>query len=87
MNNGKVHLQKQDVAQLHALKEFARKVIQAECWGDVPLDGVDIQELAEKLGLIESRFATEEDEHEFSDFVVGDVIFGYSDILTEQKDG
>lgn len=72
-------------SQLHPLKEFVHKVIQAECWGDVPLDGFEIQELAEKLGLIESRFATEEDETEFSDFVAGDKIFTYSDILKEKR--
>ena len=33
------------------LKEFARPVIRQECWSLSDLDGGDIQELAEKLGL------------------------------------
>ena len=66
------------------LKEFARKTIQAECWGCVPLDGFEIQDLAEKLGLIQEHGATESDVDEESDFEVGDIIYKFTDFM---KDG
>lgn len=70
------------------LKEFARKIIKEYCWGlqiDEP-DGNTIKDLAEKLGLIKPRIATEEDVSEFVDYEVGDTIFTFSDILDEDKD-
>lgn len=74
-------------AQLHALKEFARYVIPKVCWSFNDLDPCDLQELSERLGLIVVHKATEADVDNESDFEVGDVIFEYSSILKEQKDG
>lgn len=65
------------------LKDFARPVIEQECWSLFPQDGGDLQRLAEKLGLIVSDVATQEDVDDESDFEVGDRIYKFSDILKE----
>ena len=52
------------------LKEFAREVIKVECWSLLEQDGGSLQDLAEKLGLIEKH----------------DEIFKFSSILAEDKD-
>ena len=67
-------------AQNQLLKDFARFVIKQECWG-YDMDGFEIQELAEKLGLIKEHIATEEDVDEFTDFEVGDKIYKFTDVL------
>jgi hypothetical protein len=64
-----------------ALKIFARKVIQAECWG-LPLDGFEIQDLAEELGLIAPHTATGADVDDESDFEVGDKIYKFTEALS-----
>ncbi len=72
---------------LTALKSFARKTIQADCWDMVPLDGFDIQDLALELGLIERHAETEMDidvDGE-SDVEVGDVVYNFTDILKETE--
>ena len=69
------------MTETEALKEFARQVIKVECWGCDPLDGFEIQELAEKLGLIQEHIATELDVDEESEFEVGDPIYKFTDIL------
>ena len=66
--------------ELHALKEFARGVINVHCWAIDEPDGADIQGLAERLGLIFLCIATEEGEYHEA----GDPIFMYSDILKEK---
>lgn len=66
------------------LKEFARHVIKQECWACYSLDGGEIQDLAEKLGLIKPHTATEDDVDEESDFEVGDTIYKFSETLAEQ---
>jgi hypothetical protein len=71
-------------AELDKLKEFARKVIGGYCWG-VPLDGLDIQELAGSLELIEPRTATEADVDDESDYEVGDSIYKFTKEL--EQDG
>ncbi len=64
------------------LKEFARKTIMGYCWEMGDPDGGDIQELAEKCGLIEPHIATaEEVDDEWSDYEVGDTIFKLTDIF------
>ncbi len=63
------------------LKEFARVVIRQECWSIFEQDGGDIQELAEKLGLIVPCVATEEDINDDCDCGVGDAIFKFSQAL------
>jgi len=92
-----VNKMKEPDAELKPLREFARKVIGQECWGYNSMDGAEIEELAEKLGLIVPHIATEEDVNEessfeigdtifvFSAIEVGDTIFGYSDILKGQN--
>ena len=67
------------------LKEFARRVIQQECWSIFPQDGGDIQEWAEKLGMIIPHTATEEDVDDECDYGVGDTIFKFSETLKENK--
>ena len=63
------------------LKEFARYIIERECWSIYDLDGGDIQDLAEKLGLIEPHIATEEDVDDSTDYEVGDTIFRFTEAL------
>ena len=74
-------------SELERLKEFARPVIRQECWSIFPQDGGDIQELAEKLGLIEPRIATADDVDDESDYGVGDTFFVFSDVLKESDHG
>lgn len=71
-------------AENKRLKEFACDVIEQECWSIFPLDGGDLQELAEKLGLIVSCIVTEEDLKDMDedfDFDVGDPFYKFSDML------
>ena len=63
------------------LKEFAQRVIRQTCWGQDEPDGGDIQTLAEKLGLIKSVVATEDDVNEESYYEVGDIIYKFTDLL------
>ena len=68
-------------AELSPLKEFAREVIKLVCWkGD--MDGLSVQDLAEKLNLIQSHKATAEDVDDESDFEIGDSIFRFPKTLT-----
>ena len=69
------------------LVQFARKVIKIACWDGVQIDGFDVQDLAEKYGLVEPHIATAEDIDEDSEFEVGDTIYKYSDILKGRKEG
>jgi len=64
------------------LKKFARQIIEQECWRGWRLDGGEIQELAEKLGLIVPHIVTKEDV-EFDDYEVGDTIYKFSETLTQ----
>ena len=66
------------------MQKFARRVIKQECWSYFDLDGGDIQDWAEKLGLIEKHTATKEDVGEESDFEVGDTIYKFSQALKEK---
>ena len=72
-------------AETKPLKEFARKMIEDVCWDLLEPDGGDMQEVAEKLGLIKSTKATEEDIDEESDFEVGDTIYKFTDILKDTE--
>ena len=65
------------------LVEFARKVIKQNCWGII-LDGLEIQDLAEELGLLTPAIATEADVDDESDFEVGDKMYKFTDILKEK---
>lgn len=68
-------------AENKSLKKFARYVIKQECWGLFELDGGDIQDLAERLGLIEPHIVVEEDVDDESNYEVGDTIFRFSEVL------
>jgi hypothetical protein len=63
---------------IERLMKFTRKVIADACWGYSTMDGCDIQELAEKLGLIVPHIATEEDVDDRSDFEIGDRIYKFA---------
>jgi len=65
------------------LKEFAKSVIRTECWCYQEQDGFELQELAERLGLIVEKIATEEDVTEESEYEVGDKIYVFSAALKE----
>jgi hypothetical protein len=69
------------------LKEFARNIIMDECWdlgGTQNRDGATVQDLAERLGLIELGSATQEDA-DASDglFEKGDAFYRFSDMMKE----
>ena len=66
-------------ADLDKLKQFARHVIRTECWSIEDMDGLEIQDLAEKLGLIEAHTVTEEDADD--DFGVGDTRYKFSEFM------
>ena len=69
-------------AENNVLKKFTRTVIESICWGiDGYMDNFDVQELAEKLGLIKLTVATDKDADEESDFRAGDEIYKFTDIL------
>jgi Lar family restriction alleviation protein len=68
---------------LEPLQEFARKVIKGVCWGYPELDGCEIQDLAEELGLVRLVTATEEHWNEESDFSIGDEIYEFTDKIKE----
>lgn len=69
------------------LKEFARHVIRQECWSIFPQDGGELQDLAEKLGLIVKHIATEDDIDEDSDYEVGDTIYQFAQALKDVEKG
>ncbi len=74
------------IRELTALQKFARHVIRQECWGVYDeLDGLEIQDLAEKLGLIAKHTATKEDIDEDSGYEVGDIIYKFTDVLKENE--
>ena len=62
------------------LKEFARYVIETECWSLFEQDGGDLQELAEKLDLIVPHVVEIDDDYDV-DFEVGETIFKFSETL------
>ena len=68
------------------LKKFARHIIRQECWGNYDaLDGGDIQDKAEELGLIVKHIITEDDlDIEGSYDEVGDTIYRFSETLKEK---
>jgi len=71
---------KEDAVGIEQLKKFAREIIQEECWGQV-CDGLEIQERAEKCGLIRPTQATSEDSGEDFEIEIGDTIYKFTDIL------
>ncbi len=70
-------------AENKRLKEFARHIIRQYCWDMLEPDGGDIQEWAEKLGLLVPHAATKDDIDDESDYGVGDTIFKFSELLQE----
>lgn len=73
--------------EIQNLKKFAREVIKEICWDLRELDGGDLQEKAEKLGLIKSCEATKEDVENFAEFgiEVGDTIYKFTDMLKDKQ--
>ena len=69
-------------AENKRLAEFAREIILEYCWNLSNPEGGSIQDLAEKLNLIEPHIATAEDvDDDFSDFGIGDTIYKFTPIL------
>ena len=67
------------------LRKFARHIIRQYCWNIEEPDGGDIQEWAEKLGLIVPHLATKDDVDDENDFGIGDTIFKFSDMLNNES--
>jgi hypothetical protein len=63
--------------RLEAVREFARRVLQASWDGDGDVCGGDVQDWAQELGLIFSRKATERDEEDYTDICAGDNMFEF----------
>ena len=75
------------MTDINKLKEFARTIIVDYCWDLGDPDGGNVQELAEKLGLIEPHVATEEDiNSEFDRYEVGDTIYKFTEILSTNEE-
>jgi hypothetical protein len=74
-------------AQEEVLRDFCRKVIQEYCWGysSNEADGGDIQDMAEKLGLIVPAIATAEDAEHMDCVDAGDTIYRFADWLNEPR--
>jgi hypothetical protein len=65
--------------EVDALVQFARYVISEYCWGySSEPDGGDLQDVAERLGLIEPHIATAEDAEGELDFGPGDQIYKFA---------
>lgn len=65
-----------------AAREFTRWVIRNTAWQGGNLDGGDVQEMAEKLGIVERQTATAENRNEwqFIDYcAVGDAFYVFSE--------
>jgi hypothetical protein len=76
----------QGADEVKALREFARDIIADYCWGySREPDGGDVQELAEKLGLIVPHIATAEDAEDQCEFEPGDTIYKFADWLNEPR--
>ncbi len=71
------------LTEIERLQEFARHIIRQYCWDMFDPDGGNIQDEAEKLGLLVPCIATVEDVDEESNFEPGDTIYRFSDILKE----
>ena len=75
------------VKDINNLKEFARSIIKDYCWDLGDPDGGSVQDLAEKLGLIEPHIATEADvDPEWDDYEAGDTVYRFSEILRDDTD-
>jgi len=71
------------VAEMKVLKRFAREIIQDYCWDLGDPDGGDIQDFAEKLGLIVPKIASSEESDPERDIEEGDKIFVFAERLKE----
>ena len=71
------------------LKAFIREFVSVECWGYIPeVDGGDVQEVAEKMGIIVPVKATQQQTDDLNeehgiDLEEGDVIYNWSDLMKE----
>ena len=76
-------------AENEKLSEFAEFVISQECWGHFTVDGGDIQEKAESLGLIYLDSVTPADVESIDYYTKDDIgqakIYRFTDILKEEK--
>jgi len=80
---------KQKSKSIKPLKEFARYVIDLECFGNI--DGGDIQEKAEQLGLIKLCKLTEEDYKNHSEYYnkedIGTLcIYHFTDLIKNKEE-
>jgi hypothetical protein len=62
--------------QLDAAREFARRIIQAS-WDGSSVDGGEVQEWAQELGLIFSRKATKADAQDYPELEEGYDMFEF----------
>jgi len=63
------------------LREFTKRMIKDYCWGYGDPDGGEMQDVAEKLGLLVPTIATEEDAADQAEFEPGDTIYKFADWL------
>ncbi len=82
-----------EVARLKAenvkLKAFVREFVSVECWGYIPeVDGGDVQEVAEKMGIVVPVKATQQQADDLNkehgiDLEEGDFICQWADWMME----
>jgi len=78
-------------AENDKLKKFVREFIRVECWGYVPtVDGFDVQDVAEKMGIIVLAQATQEDADRLNgmddmDIEEGDVFYKWADWMERNR--
>lgn len=67
------------------LKKFIREFVTVKCWGYQPeIDGVDVREVAERMGIIiETKATSENAEMSDADVEEGDPWYIFSDIMQE----
>ena len=64
--------------RIEKLVMFCREFIAVNCWGyPAEIDGGNVQEVAEKCGLVESYIAPEDG----ADFEAGDRLYRFTDVL------
>ena len=72
-------------AEIVKLKAFIREFVSVECWGYIPeVDGGDVQEVAEKMGIIVPVKATQQQADDLNeehgiDLEAGDTIYQWAD--------
>lgn len=71
--------------QRDALAQFAERIIRKYCWDETDPDGGDIQDAAERFGIIRKVIAAAEHvgQSDCADFEIGDEIFEFTNTIAD----